>query len=472
MKKYNLGTNEILSDDADISYLQDEIQSGNVSSFKGMSYTNSIYDCNCDGSNLIPKIVKKLCDVKKLCIVDKGINPPTLKSDFIDLRKKTKRMSKTSILSDELNNKDCHLKPYEKESGFFKTPLHMHDKEKKTSKGLYNGKSLFKDKKLSTVNDRIFQEVSKYNMRENFSNFSDINIFEDKISKNLKIKYLNAIKKQIPSIIPTENNIRVNESYYPLSSSFLLLGQNNQTGGIVLGDQSQYKRIKQMIFDKKEQDYKYLLEEKFPEMENEDYFDKRSDYYCDWLDSQNNQQAHDLAEGIVASKSKDLKVFILLNSNKFKLKGSKVYLRQLSKNAQKHIKTMPYMRRKTVYNINKSFPELVEMSINQKYLDVVNYTPTFRDDSEGLKWVKYFRTKHLLDFNIQKINTKFKFSDSNIVDTFDFSFCMDCQKNEQGRTVSSRCNIWHQCWVEDGIFYAEYYSTFVINDENSKIPQL
>ena len=68
-------------------------------------------------------------------------------------------------------------------------------------------------------------------------------------------------------------------------------------------------------------------------MVTEDFFDKQFQYYSAWLDIQNNQQAHDLAEGIVASKSKDLKVFILLNSNKFKLKGSKVYLRQLSKNA-------------------------------------------------------------------------------------------------------------------------------------------
>ena len=229
MKNYNLSKNEILSEGANVSYSQDAIQLSNDLLFKDIGYLNSIDDSNCKGSNLIPKIVNKLC------VVGEGSNPPTLHADFMIERKNLKRTGSTSILPDELNNKDCHLKPH-KSQVFLKTPSDMHDKEKKTLKELLDAKSLFKRNKSFTVYDRIRQELTKYNAQQHFMIFDRENHFVDKLKKNLRIKYLNNSKEQIQSIIPTENYIRIYELYYPLSSSFLLSDKNNQTGYMIMGD--------------------------------------------------------------------------------------------------------------------------------------------------------------------------------------------------------------------------------------------
>ena len=451
MKLHKFEENKSCCYDENISCGQKDLRLENLSDPEYSEFKNSRYDVSCKGISSLGSDIEN-----KVYIVGKDFDPPTLYADFTNLRCKSRRRNNSPCLSDELNNKD-YLKNYEKETGFVKKRSNMHHKENKITNFKYESKKrkpnkLFNYMTISPVEETIHHGVLKH-----------------KIMKNLKIKYLKAFKEQIQPIIRTENHIRVYESYYPLSSSFLLLSQNNQTGGMIMGDQSEFKRVKQMIFDKKEQDYKYLLEEKFPQMANGAYFEKQFKYYCAWLDSQNNKQAHDLVKGIQNSCSKSLRVFLMLNSDRFRSNSSRFYIRQLSKTAQKKIKTMPYMRRKTVYNKNKSFPELIEMSINQKYIDVVNYTPTFRDGSEGLKWVQYFRTKHLLKFHMMKIDAKFKFSDSSIVDTPDFTFCMDCQKNEEGKTVSKRLDVWHQSWVEDGIFYSEYYSTFRIKKENLKV---
>ena len=68
-------------------------------------------------------------------------------------------------------------------------------------------------------------------------------------------------------------------------------------------------------------------------MVTEDFFDKQFQYYSAWLDIQNNQQAHDLVKGIHKNKGKDLEVFMMLNSDRFRSNGSRFYIRQLSEAA-------------------------------------------------------------------------------------------------------------------------------------------
>lgn len=129
-----------------------------------------------------------------------------------------------------------------------------------------------------------------------------------------------------------KSQIRIFEMCYPLNSSFLMTDYNNRKECLMFGDYSEFKRVKQIIFDKKEQDYTYLLEEKNPEMVDKAYFGQRLEYYSSWLDSQNNQDAHDLAMGLRSRYNRDLNVNIYLNSNKSNLNHSKIHIRQFSKN--------------------------------------------------------------------------------------------------------------------------------------------
>ena len=121
------------------------------------------------------------------------------------------------------------------------------------------------------------------------------------------------------------------------------------------------------------------------------------------------------------------------------------------------------MRKLVVYSKNKDFPEITEMSINQKYIDTVNYRPTFRDGIQGFKWLQCFSSNYLLTFHLMRIQAESNFNNGSTITEPDFSFSWNCLKNEQGKVVSKRCNNWQQCWIENNNFYFEYYATFVIN---------
>ena len=378
-------------------------------------------------------------------------------SDFIKLRDQYNGIDNISCLSDKLDNRGYCLKSQKEETEKIETPLIMDDEAEKIYKELFKRK--VKDKKQFLLKNY----TALRDLHESFVMKIPNNNKKTKFITNLKMKYLKTFKEDIGFIIPTKCQIRIYEICYPLDSSFIMTDQNNKTEIPILGDQSEFKRIKQIIFDKNEEDYKYLIEEKFPEMAGKDYFQELSEYYSLWLDNQNHQQAHELALSLKENYLKDSKMNVFLNSNMMKPSDEKIYIRKISKNAQKEIKSMPYIHRLSVYNKHKVFPELIEMSVNQKYFDAVNYTPSFRDGMQGFKWATYCRTKHVLEFHIDRIITKLNFKRELIAHEPEFSFCKSCLKNEQGKVVSKRCNVWYQGWIQDNNFYSEYYMSFVLN---------
>ena len=421
MKSYKLGKNKTLSTGENMPYIHPEFLLNNISSSNNSS-TNNI-------------------------IVGSDPTPIASYTDFTKLRDRYKGIDNTSCLSDKLDNKDFSVKKYEKEAEEIKIPLIMDDKEEKTYKELFKQKANEK-KKLNT--NKALKKLREASSKEKNAN---------KKLRNLKLKYL--ITQRIEPIIPIKKQVRIFENYYPLDSSFIINDQKNITETAVLGDFSEFKRIKQIIFDKKEQEYKYLLEEKFPGMVDKAYFDKQMLHYSLWLDSQNNQLAHRFKTCLKARYDSVLGINLQLNSDDFKVNSSKFYIRELSKDTQKHIKSMPFVRRLVVHSHNKVFPELTEMSINQEFIDTVNYTQTFRDSEEGFKWVKYYKIKFALKHYIKRMQTKFMFG--TIVNTPDFSLQTSCLKNEQGKVVSKRFNIWSQCWIENNNYYSETYASFILN---------
>ena len=127
---------------------------------------------------------------------------------------------------------------------------------------------------------------------------------------------------------------------------------------------------------------------------------------------------------------------------------------------------MPYVRRFTEYNKNKAYPELIEISINQKYIDAVNYKPALSESSQCLEFLHYFCSRNLLNILTMKKPQQINFNDGNLVDTPYFSFCWDCLRNKNGKVISRKFSIWHQDCIENGNFYSEYYATFEVNSSN------
>ena len=362
----------------------------------------------------ISKCFPQVTPVQKNKLYLLNSNPIGSYEDFINLRNEYKDTDKTSCLSDKINDKDYRLQTC---------------------------KSLFKN---------LMTEL-------------DINNNELKAkTKKLTIKILTTCKQDVERTFPIKNQIRIYDVQYPLDSSFIIT-QEKYPEHLILGDYSEFKRVTQMIFDKKEQDYTYLIEEKFPGMADKAYFDRNLEYYSSWLDSQSNEDSHQMATALRTRYNKDFKVSRWLNSDKLKSNHLKIYIHQLSENVLQLIKSMPYIRRLTVYNKAKVFPEIIEISINQKYIDAVNYTPTFSDVMQRLKWLWYFRPEHFLDFHTINFLTKINLNDCAISNTPDNSFFYDCLKDEHGKVVSKEFNIWHQNWIENGNLYFEYFVSFVMN---------
>ena len=375
--------------------------------------------------------------------------------NFRKSKKKVKKIYKTSSMSDKISSmSDKLVRKYHRGKTIEIRVRRRVVKAKKINGPINNVDSLEKapdDTKLSKeVHTVIINKKTKGCHKGK------------KHGVNLKLKYLKSLREAI-TMKSSNRQIRVYQSFYPLDSSLLMTDPNNITETSILGNYSEFKRIKQIIFDKEEQEYKYLVEEKFPGMADEAYFERQREYYCSWLNSQNNQKAHYLAVGLMESYRKDLKVYMRLGSDKYKSNQSKIHISQFSKNTQKHIKSVPYIRRLVVYYNNKDFPEVTEMSINQKYIDTVNYKPTFSDGMQGFKWLQYFSSKYWLAFHILRIQVESNFNNGNTITEPDFSFGWSCLKNEQGIAVDKMCTHWQQCWIENNNFYFEYYVTFDIN---------
>ena len=430
MKSYKSKMNNTLSTGENMLYAQKDFQLDNFSS-QSDNYRDG-------GNNNNPKSIASY-------------------DDFMNLSGQYKGIDKTSCMSNQLDNKHYRVKPYKEETEKIETPLIMNDDEEKIYKELFKKK--VRDKKKFLLKADIVLRKLYGEPTTELATYKKKTMFMQK----LKIKYLKTFKENIDPLIPAKCQVRIYEVCYPLDSSILMNDQKNKPEIAIVGDQSEFKRIKQIIFDKKEQDYKYLLEEKFPEMATKAYFESLSEYYSSWLDSQNNRHAHNLALSIQESYHKDSKLNVQLKSNDLTSNCSKVYVHQLSQNAQNHIKSMPYFRRLNVYNINRVFPELIEMSVNQQYMDAVNCTPTFNDSMQGFKFLSYIKTKHVLNFQLMRTKAKLNFKNGVTKDEPDFSFGMDCLQNKKGRIICKRLDIYTQGWIENDCFFVEYYGSFAMS---------
>ena len=394
-------------------------------------------------------------------MVGGGSNSHVKDVNFINLMETYKGTDKISCLSDKLDNRDYQVKKYEENVEKINMPLIMDDKEKTFYKELFIKKA--RDKKnILLMTKRALKELRKETSTKKITKKKPTKLYYHR-TQQLKLTYLKTFKENINRIIPIKGQIRIHESYYPLDSDFIITNQKNKTEIACLGDWSEFKRIKQIIFDKKEQEYKYFLEEKFPGMQDKAYFDRQIEYYFAWLDSQNSKEVHDFGTCLKTKQNSDTKISMQLNSIKFNSNFSKIYVKQFSKSVQEHIKSTPFMRRLVVYNTSKVFPELIEGSVNQMFFDAVNYTPTFGDGMQGLKWIKYFGSKILLRIQSMRMRSKASSNSDIIVKTPEFILTSSCLKNEQGKIISKRCNLWHQCWVENNNFYSETYASFSIN---------
>ena len=432
-----------------------EIKLENISQIKQSDCKNLIFDIKCKGLSVFDPHLEN-----KLSIIGKNFQLENLFIDFKSLKSKSRVECNGSCMSSKLDNKDYRVGVYDQVKQDISSNLsEIYDKQTKVCKKLITQN--IKRRKSNTTCDIIVIERLKNCLRKSTQQKKISNHKACKKIITLNLKYLKQITERIDLTIQMNEQIRLLEENYYLDSSFVMTNENNRSDCCLLGNQSEFKRVKQIIFDKKEKDYKYILEEKFPELSNLAHFKNQLKYYCSWLDSQNNKDAHDFALLLNGSYQKKLKIFDFLNSDKYQSTDSKVYISKISDDSLEIIKTMPYIRRLNAYHKNGSY-ELKDMSINQKYIDVVNYTPTYQDGMQALKWLYYFRSKNWVNQHLCRLRTGLTESQDYIKYTHDVKFEYDIQKNEQGEVVSNCCSIWKQAWIENGTFYSEHYCSFFI----------
>jgi len=132
-----------------------------------------------------------------------------------------------------------------------------------------------------------------------------------------------------------------------------------------------YKRVTSISIDKENKIYTFKLAEKYPQNEDVANIEKKFEYFCSYLDSQNNELAHNVAEIIRKSYKKDNIIKLLVNQDTFNSSKEKFYIFKICDSKHDSLLQMPYFKRLTKYHKNMNAPELIEITVNQKFLDLI-----------------------------------------------------------------------------------------------------
>ena len=393
----------------------------------------------------------------KLLMIGNDFGPGTSYVDLKDFQKKSNVIYNKSIISDKIHDKDYyinHMKDH-----YMNNIQDDNDNDLFEIEAKKNG-FCSRKKKNKSVMDIIQKEIMKIDYLKSLKVISSEIV--NKKEHNFKLKFLKCKYEKINRTIEPMSEVRFFEQSFPLDSDILLTDKNDRKYCLILGDLSRFKNVVNFVFDKEDKSYNYRVEEKCSEMPNKEWFYKQIEYYFKWLNSQNDKKARELCNHLELSVKKDEKVFDLQKSNALisNTSQNKKYIYKICKNAQTNIKTRPYFRKVVKYNVANGFPSLTKQSMNQKFADIINYTPTFQDGMQGLSFFLCFQSKDWLQIHLESLKKKFiktVFEKSKP----DVEMNIECLKNTEGKLVSKKLNIWHQGWIENGEYYSEYFLCFL-----------